>query len=148
MKLSTKALYGTRAILDLALHHGNKLVLLKDIAKRQGISERYLEHIMVLFVSGGLVQSMRGRQGGFALARPPKEIHLSQVIEVVEGSFAPVRCVDNPKWCRRSTVCVTREIWEKLKETMLTMLNSITLEDMVKMQKKKVMREEGQIYYI
>lgn len=140
MKLSTKGRYGARAMLDLALHYGKGPVLLKDIARRQEISERYLEHIMIALVSAGLAQSMRGQHGGFSLAKLPGEIKLSQVIQAVEGSIALVACVDDSKLCNRVDVCVTHKIWEKLKKAMLEVLDSITLEDMVKMQKKKLSR--------
>ncbi|OYD15040.1 Rrf2 family transcriptional regulator [candidate division WOR-3 bacterium JGI_Cruoil_03_44_89] len=138
MKLSTRGRYGARAMLDLALHYGKGPLLLKDIASRQGISERYLENIMTVLVSAGLVQSIQGRHGGFSLAKLPGEIKLSRVIQAVEGSVALVACVDDSKLCDRVDVCVTHEIWDKLKKTMLEILDSITLEDMVKMRKKKL----------
>jgi len=137
MKLSTRGRYGARAMLDLAIHYGKGLVLLKDIARRQKISERYLEHIMIALVTAGLARSMQGQYGGFCLTKLPGEIKLSQVIQAVEGPIALVGCVDDSKLCDRADVCVTHEIWEKLKKTMLDVLDSITLEDMVRMQKKK-----------
>jgi len=140
MKLSTRGRYGARATLDLALHYGKGPVSLKDIARRQEISERYLEHIMTALVSTGLVQSMRGQHGGFSLAKLPKEIKLSQIIQAVEGPISLVSCVDNPKICNRVDMCITHEIWEEVKKAMLEVLDSITLEDMVKMQKKKLSR--------
>ena len=140
MKLSTRGRYGTRAMLDLALHYGKGPVLLKDTARRQEISERYLEHIMIALVSTGLVQSMRGQHGGFSLAKVPKEIKLSQIIQAVEGPISLVACVDDPKICNRVDVCVTHEIWKKLKKAMLEILDSITLEDIAKMHKKKLSR--------
>jgi len=146
MRLSTRGRYGARAMLDLALHYGKNPVLLKDIARRQEISERYLENIMRTLVSSGLVQSMRGQQGGFRLAKPPEEIRLSQVIQVVEGPLAPAQCVDNPQLCNRTAICITRDIWERLKKAMFEVLDSITLQDMVKMQKEKMAKPEAQTY--
>jgi len=140
MKLSTRGRYGARAMLDLAIHYGKGPLLLKDIARRQGISERYLEHIMTTLVSAGLAQSMKGQHGGFSLAKLPKEIKLSQVIQAAEGTIALVSCVDDSKLCNRVDVCVTHEIWNKLKKAMIEVLNSITLGDMVKMRKKKLSR--------
>lgn len=137
MKLSTRGRYGTRAMLDLAIHDNGQTVLLRDIAKRQEISERYLENIMRILVSNGLVASVQGRNGGFSLAKKPSDIKLSEIIQAVEGSMSPVFCIDNPKSCKRTTICVTREIWGKLKKAILNVLDSITLEDMVKMQKAK-----------
>jgi len=148
MKLSTRGRYASRAMLDLALNYGKGSVSLKNIARRQEISERYLEHIMIVLLSAGLVQSTRGSRGGFSLAKLPKEIKLSQIIQAVEGSISPVACVDDPKLCNRVDVCVTYEIWKKLKKAMLEVLDSVTLEDMVNMQKKKLSKQKDRMYYI
>lgn len=148
MKLSTRGRYASRAMLDLALNYGKGSVSLKNIARRQEISERYLEHIMIVLLSAGLVQSTRGSRGGFSLAKLPKEIKLSQIIQAVEGSISPVACVDDPKLCNRVDACVTYEIWKKLKKAMLEVLDSVTLEDMVKMQKKKLSKQKDRMYYI
>jgi Rrf2 family cysteine metabolism transcriptional repressor len=147
MKLSTKGRYGARAMLDLAIHNEERIVLLKDIAKRQEISERYLENIMRTLVSNGLVTSVQGRNGGFNLAKKPSDIKLSHIIQAVEGSVSPVCCVDNPKLCKRMPMCVTYDIWGKLKKAIFDVLDSITLEDMVKMQKTKLKGKESQITY-
>jgi len=141
MKLSTRGRYGTRAMLDLALHYGQGAVSLKDIARRQGVSERHLENIMTPLLSAGLARSMRGQHGGFRLAKMPGEIKLSQVIQAVEGPISLVQCVNDSKLCNRVDVCITHEIWKKLKKAMLNILGSITLEDMVKMQKKKLSKK-------
>jgi len=138
MKLSTRGRYGARAMLDLAIHYGKGPMTVKDIARRQEISERYLEHIMIALLSAGLVRSMQGQHGGFSLAKMPGEIKLSQVIQAVEGPIPLVQCVNDSKLCNRVDVCVTREIWEKLKKAMLDILDSITLEDMANRQKKKL----------
>ena len=148
MKLSTRGRYAPRAMLDLALNYGKEPVSLKNIARRQEISERYLEHIMTVLLSAGLVQSTRGSHGGFSLAKLPKEIKLSQIIQAVEGSISPVECVDDPKICNRVDACVTHEIWIKLKKAILEVFDSVTLEDMVKMQKKKLSKQKDQMYYI
>ncbi len=147
MKLSTRGRYGTRAMLDLALHNDEQAVLLRDIAKRQDISERYLENIMRILVSNGLITSAQGRNGGFSLAREPCDVKLSQIIQAVEGSISPVGCIDNPKLCKRMPICVTYDIWGKLKKAMFDVLDSITLEDMVKMQKDKIKGKESKAMY-
>ena len=148
MKLSTKGRYAPRAMLDLALNYGKEPMSLKNIGRRQEISERYLEHIMITLQSAGLVQSTRGSRGGFSLAKLPKEIKLSQIIQAVEGSISLVACVDDPKLCNRVDTCVTHEIWKKLKKAMLKVFDSVTLEDMVKMQKKKLSKQKDRMYYI
>ena len=147
MKLSTKGRYGTRALLDLALHWGEGPVLLKDIARRQEISPSYLEHLIAPLIAGGIVRSTRGAKGGISLARPPEEIRLSEVVQLLEGSIAPVECVNNPGVCSRSELCVTRDIWTKLKRAMNEVLESTTLQDLVEQQKRKE-RPEEVMYYI
>ena len=118
MKLSTRARYGTRALLDLAIQGSGEPVSLKDIAKRQQISLQYLEHLMTPLIAAGLVRSVRGPKGGVMLAKPPEKIMLSEIIQLLEGSIAPVDCVDNPKLCPRSGLCVTRDIWDEVKQAM------------------------------
>ena len=147
MKLSTRGRYATRALLDLALHHGEEPVLLKDIARRQQISLRYLEHLITPLIARGIVRSTRGPKGGVSLAKPPEEIRLDEVIQLLEGSTAPVECVDNPETCTRSELCVTREVWGELKKAINGVLESITLQDLVERQREKGLPEEA-MYYI
>jgi Rrf2 family cysteine metabolism transcriptional repressor len=147
MKLSTKGRYGVRALLDLALHQGEGSVLLKDIARRQEVSLPYLSHLVAPLVAAGLVKSTRGAGGGVLLLKPPEEIKLSEVLELLEGSIAPVDCVDNPKICPRSAFCVTRDIWIEMKMAMRQVLDSTTLQDLVERQREKGQTETG-MYYI
>ena len=142
MKLSTRGRYGTRALLELALHHGKGPVPLKDIAQSQQISLPYLEHLITPLIAGGIVWSIRGARGGVSLARPPEEIRLSEVLQLLEGSIALVECVNDPKYCSRSELCVTRDIWGELKKVMDGVLESTTLQDLVERQKKKRQSEE------
>ncbi len=147
MKLSTRGQYGTRALLDLALRSGERPVPLKDIARRQQISLRYLEHLMTPLIVGGMVRSTRGRRGGVLLARRPEEIKLSEVIRLLEGSIALVECINNPETCDRFRFCVTRDVWAELGKAMNGVLESTTLQDLVKRQKRKE-RPEAVMYYI
>ena len=147
MKLSTRGQYGTRALLDLALRQGERPVPLKDIAQRQQISLRYLEHLITPLIAGGIVRSTRGAGGGVSLARSPEEIRLSEVMQLLEGSIAPVECVSNPGICTRSKLCVTRDIWSELKQAMDGVLESTTLQDLVERQKRKE-QPEMVMYYI
>lgn len=147
MKLSTRARYGTRALLDIALHSGKELVLLKDIAQRQQISPLYLEHLITPLIAAGILRSTRGPRGGVWLAKSPQEIKLSEVIQLLEGSMALVECVSNPKYCSRSSFCVTRDIWSELRKAMNGILESTTLQDLVKRQKNKEQPTEV-MYYI
>jgi len=147
MKLSTRARYGTRALLDIALNGKDKPVLLRDIARRQQISTMYLEHLITPLITAGTVRSIRGARGGVWLAKPPHEIKLSEIVLLLEGSLAPVACVDDPKYCPRSAFCVTREVWSEMKEAMNSILESTTLQDLVERQKAKEPMVDG-MYYI
>ena len=147
MKLSTKGRYATRAILDLAINQEEGPILLKDIAQRQQISLSYLEHLVTPLIAGGLIRSTRGAKGGVSLAKPPEEIKLSEIIQLLEGSLAPVECVNNPKLCPRSELCVARDIWTELKNAMTGVLESTTLQDLVERQKEKGKAVKA-MYYI
>jgi len=147
MKLSTKSRYATRALLDLALHQEEQPVLLKDIAQRQQISLQYLEHLITPLIAAGIMLSTRGPKGGVSLTMPPEEIKLREVIQLLEGSIAPVECVNNPDMCERSETCVTRDVWSEMKEAINSVLESITLMDLVERQKNKERHEEV-MYYI
>ena len=147
MKLSTRGQYGTRALLELALHPEEGPVLLKDIARRQQIPLPYLEHLITPLIAGGIILSTRGPRGGVSLAKPSDEIKLSEVIQLLEGSIAPVECVNSPEICNRSELCVTRDIWGELKRAMNGVLESTTLQDLVERQKRKE-RSEEMMYYI
>jgi len=144
MKLSTKGRYGTRALLDIALHDREEPVPLKDIAQRQQISLPYLEHLITPLIEGGIIRSTRGVGGGVSLVKSPEQIRLSEVIGLLEGSLAPVKCVANPAICGRSAFCVTRDIWSELKTAMDGVLELTTLQDLIERQRRK-----GQpMYYI
>lgn len=144
MRISTKGQYGARLMLELALHYEKGTVLLKNIAKNQEISEGYLEHLLPALRIAGLVNSTRGAHGGYTLAKSPSEITLKEVIQALEGSLSPVECIDTPAVCQRVQFCITRDIWKELGEKMSQTLESVTLKDMVKMQRDK---EEKAIIY-
>lgn len=147
MKLSTRGRYVTRALLDLALHHGEEPVLLKDIAQRQQISLRYLQRLITPLIAAGIVRCTRGPRGGVWLLKSPAEVRLSEVIQLFEGSSAPVACVDNPEICTRSELCVTRDIWGELKKAMDGILESTTLQDLIERYRRKEAPKEA-MYYI
>ena len=137
MKLSTKGRYGMRAMLDLAQHYDDGLVLVKDIARRQGISERYLEHLFLSLKTAGLIKSVRGAHGGFTLARPPHKIKLMDILSVSEGQIALVDCVADASVCSRSSFCATRDLWTELQSVIGGVLSSKTLQDLVERQRVK-----------
>ena len=137
MKFSTRARYGTKALLELALHWGEEPVPLKEISQRQQIPLPYLEHLISPLVQAGIVKSTRGIRGGVSLLRPPQQVVLSEVIQLLEGSIAPVECVDNPKTCSRSELCVAHDIWDEVKEAISGVLQSVTLQDLAERQRQK-----------
>jgi len=145
MKLSTKGRYGTRALLDLALHQNEGPILLRDIARRQQISLQYLEHLVTPLVAAGIVRSIRGARGGVWLARPPERVKLSEVIQLLEGSTAPVECVNHPETCDRSGFCVTRDVWRELKKATDEILDATTIQDLAERQKRQ--EAPGQVMY-
>ena len=137
MRLSTKGRYGVRALLDVALNGEKGPVLLKEIAQRQDVSAQYLEHLISPLIKAGVLRSQRGSRGGISLSRIPEDIRLSQVVEILEGSVAPVECVDNSDVCPRSASCATRDVWVEMKAAAVGVLGSITLKDLVERHKRK-----------
>jgi Rrf2 family protein len=146
MKLSTRARYGTRALLDIAINASDKPIQLREIAKRQEISVMYLEHLITPLISAGILRTTRGVRGGVQLTKTPHDIRLSDVIQILEGSMAPVECVDDPKYCPRYNTCVTCEVWSDMKKAIDGVLESITLQELVERQKRKGTKDT--MYYI
>ena len=147
MKLSTRARYGTRALLDLALHQDEAPVSLKDIAQRQQISLQYLEHLVTPLINAGLIRSVRGPKGGVSLVRKPETIKMSEIMQLLEGSISVVECVDDPKLCNRSESCVTRDVWTEVNKAMNGVLEATTLANLVERQKAKKPAKDA-MYYI
>jgi Rrf2 family protein len=148
MKISTKGRYGLRALIDLSINGRNGLpVLLSDIAKRQGISDKYLEQIATQLHRAGIVKTVRGRKGGYLLNKDDKEIRVSDVMEVLEGPMCVVDCVNEPDTCLKSTICSTRDIWTLLSHKIAEVLSSYTLADLAKLQEEKN-GKEASMYYI
>jgi len=136
MKLSTRSRYGLRAMVELALEYEKKPMQIKVIAQRQDISNKYLEQLMSILKSSGLVRSMRGPKGGYMLSRCPSEIKLSDVFKSLEGPLVTVDCLEHPEYCSRCTDCLTRDIWIKIQKAMMDVLDSMTLQDIVDKAKK------------
>ena len=132
MKLSTRTRYGVRALLELAGSYGKGPLQIKVIAHRQDISVKYLEQLIAILKSAGLVKSIRGSKGGYVLAKTPNQIKLGDVFDCLEGlSAITVECVENENYCVRAADCVTRQVWTQLQETMENVLQSITLQDLI-----------------
>jgi Rrf2 family protein len=137
MKMSTKGRYGVRAMVHLAVHYGQGPLPVRKIADRMDVSAKYLDHLMTALRMAGLIRSIRKAQGGYLLAKSPKEIRLSEVIRALEGSVAPVDCVDDAGACRQADFCTARDLWKKMQEAMDNVLESINLDDMAQNQKMK-----------
>jgi Rrf2 family protein len=139
IKLSTKGRYGTRLMLNLALHYneGREAIVLKNISTEEDLSIRYLEQIIIPLKINKLVKSVRGAGGGYTLAKHPSEITICAIIEVLEGSCALVDCVEDPDSCERMTECATHEVWEEASNLLKNYFESKTLQDLVKIAKKK-----------
>ncbi len=135
MKISTKARYGLRIMLELAHYYSKGPVFLKDIAKRQQISEKYLEHILSSLRIKGFVKSLRGAKGGYVLNQHPKDIKVSEIIYTTEGSLSLVECIENPKVCSRYAFCITKEVWQGMKDSMEKYVDGITLQDLVEKER-------------
>ena len=132
MKISTKGRYALRLMVDLAEHKDNGFIALKDVAKRQNISKKYLEQIVPVLNGAGLLATNRGNRGGYKLAKEPKEYTVGDILRITEGSIAPVSCLDsevNP--CERKNFCQTLYVWEGLYKVVNEYLDGITVQDIV-----------------
>lgn len=131
MKISTKGRYALLLMGDLARANKGQLTPIKEIAHRQGISEKYLEQIVRSLVKAGLVLSTRGSQGGYRLADEPKNITIGQILRATEGDLAPVDCVADGGFCDVEGSCETVFIWRRIKEAVDGVVDGITLSDLV-----------------
>ncbi|NIQ88255.1 MAG: Rrf2 family transcriptional regulator [Deltaproteobacteria bacterium] len=131
MKISTRGRYGTRMMLDLAAHHDQGPTPLREIAKRQDLSVKYLEQLIIPLKAAGYIRSVRGARGGYTLARKPDKISVGQIIKVLEGGLSLVNCVEDPKICEREKNCPTRDIWLRMSERLMEELSSLTLSDVL-----------------
>lgn len=137
MKLSTRARYGVRLMLALAQNYGKEPVYLKDIARQEEISEKYLSLIIMPLRGIGLVNSVRGAYGGYNLAKDPSQITLKEIVDVLEGDCSLVDCVKDPSSCPRVSTCVSHDVWAAIGGKISDTLSSITLEMMVRMDREK-----------
>ena len=124
-------------MLDVALHADEGLIHLRDVADRQEISKKYLEHLVARLEADGLLRAVRGAGGGVALAKPPSEVTVLDILSALEGSLAPVECVDRPEVCPRSVNCGARDLWAELGEVITEFLESVTLKDLCERQREK-----------
>ena len=131
MKLSTRSRYGTRLMLDLARHYAKGPVQIGDISKREDISVKYLEQLIIPLKKASLITSFRGPKGGHMLARSPEEITIGQIVHILEGGVHLSDCIENRAACERSGGCPTRTVWKEVSDAIYDKLNSLTLARMI-----------------
>ena len=135
MKISTKGRYALRLMLDLASNDSGTPIRLKDVAKRQGISEKYLEQIISILNKAGFVRSVRGPQGGYSLSRTPADYTVGMILRLTEGSLCPVDCAAEENGsCDREDTCVTRMLWKKLDDAISSVVDRVSLEELLSWQ--------------
>lgn len=146
MKLSTKGRYGVKAMFELAINHGLAPVSIKTIAKRQNISDYYLEQLFSSLRKADLVKSIRGAQGGYVLSREPKDISASDILNVLEGPIEISDCIvdDESHSCNKADCCSTRLLWRKISDSVNNVINTTTLQDMVDDYNNMVASKKGE----
>lgn len=137
MRISTKGRYALRLMLDLAINNTGDPVSLKDIARRQEISDKYLEQIISVLNKANYVKSIRGAQGGYILTKKPEEYTVGMILRLTEGSLAPVACVEEENPCDRIQDCATIMVWKKMNDAINEVVDGITLADLVEVELQK-----------
>ena len=139
MKVSTKGRYALRMMLDLAINHTGEMIRMKEIAKRQGISEKYLEQLISILKKAGYVKSLRGAKGGYRLAMEPKDYTVGMILRLTEGSMTPVACLeDEQNQCGMADNCITLGLWQKLDEAVKGVIDHTTLQDLIDEEKRRL----------
>lgn len=134
MRLSTRSRYGTRLMVDIALHDQDGAVRIADVARRQGISVKYLEKLVQPLKRSNFIESRRGPGGGHMLARPVEDISVGAVVRVLEGDTALTKCAaTGRRACKNAATCLTRRVWAEASQAMFDKLDSISLADLVEM---------------
>jgi len=133
MKISTKGRYALRVMIDLAQHNNGEYISLRDVCERQEVSAKYLEMIIGILNKAGFVMSLRGKNGGYKLAKTPGEYTVGSIIKLTEGNLAPVACLEPPvNQCSRADKCITLDFWKGLYKVIDDYVESKTLEDLIK----------------
>lgn len=132
MKISTKGRYALRVMVDIAINSNGSYVTIKDIAKRQEITNKYLEQIVSLLNKAGFLESARGTAGGYKLAKEPKEYIIGDILRATEGDLTPIYCLIEGEKCSRKDECKTYSFWNGLDKVITEYIDSKTLEDLIK----------------
>lgn len=141
MKLSTKGRYGLRAVIDLAMHDNEEAVALSQIAERQGVSMNYLEQLIAKLKKAGIVNGIRGAQGGYKLAESADKISVGEILRALEGDLSPVDCsevsgIEGSNACTKSDSCVTKYVWKRISDSINEAVDGIMLSELVDENKK------------
>ena len=131
MKISTKGRYAVRLMLDVAIHGMDKNVSMRDVAERQNISIKYLEQIVALLNKAGYLETARGNNGGYKLAKSPEQYKVGDILRKTEGDLAPIACVSGEECCRKEN-CKTFSFWQGLDNVINEYVDSKTLADLIK----------------
>jgi len=132
VKISTKGRYALRVMVDLAIHDTGEFIPLKNVSARQEITIKYLEQIIPMLSRVGYLKSSRGKDGGYRLAKHPRDYRVGDILRTVEGDLSPVACMeDDPNRCPRSGLCPTLPLWEGLNKVINDYLDNVTLEDLM-----------------
>ena len=138
MKISTKGRYALRLMVDLAMNADKQPVRVKEISARQEISDKYLEQIISVLTKAGFVRSTRGPQGGYRLAKEPKDYTVGSILRLIEGKLCPVACLETDEnVCERRAGCITLPLWEKLDEAINNIVDNVTLQDLIDWDSEK-----------
>ena len=144
MKLSTRARYGLRALIDLGLYSKDEAVSLQNIAGRQNISVSYLEQLMALLKRAGLVRSSRGACGGYQLGKPAEEISVGDVLRVLEGGLEAAACpgIENDGSCQGADICVAKIVWKRINDSITDAVDTLMLNELIE-ESRRVQEEKG-----
>ena len=146
MKISTRGRYAVRVMLDLALDSTGECIKVKEIAGRQGISEKYLEQIIAILNKAGYVKSVRGAQGGYRLTMEPKDYTVGMILRLTEGSLAPVACVeDEAEPCERCDTCETMGVWKEVYDAVNQVVDNVTIADLMERHDKRLAKNNERI---
>lgn len=134
--ISTRGRYALRVMIDIAENGDGNYIPLNDIAARQNISEKYLESILVVLTRGNLLIGLRGKGGGYKLAKEPKEYTIGSILRLTEGSLSPVACLkEEAKPCEKQDICKTLPLWKELNDVINNYLDNITLDSLMDINK-------------
>jgi Rrf2 family protein len=144
MRITYKGDYALKAVMELALHHGNKVVTIQDMASRLNIPIKFLEQVLLDLKKGGFVESRRGKEGGYLLAKHPSQIKLGQVVRFIDGPIEPIACIEKGyTGCTDIHRCVLRKVWDEVGKATSQIIDNVTFEDLVGEIKEK----EGALVY-